>query len=30
MWKRTDGVVETKTKICTYEATEDVLELGLK
>lgn len=27
---RMDGVVETKTKICTYETTEDVLEFGWK
>lgn len=27
---RADGVVETETKICTYEATPDILELGWK
>lgn len=27
---RSDGVVETKYKVCTYEVTENNLELGWK
>lgn len=27
---RADGIVETDTKICTYETTENNLELGWK